>query len=77
MPDRPFQDPKTGAFIMAKPNLTMHGRRVGGPDNAQGTDFFMINDSGTYYLRTLQAARAWSARMVWSARIWSGGGSNP
>jgi hypothetical protein len=55
MPDRPFQDPQSGAFIMAKPNLTMHGRSVGSPDNAQGTHFFMINDSGTYYLRNLPA----------------------
>jgi len=51
MPDRPFQDPMTGKAIMAKPNLTMVGRTAGSPDNAQGTHFFMINDSGTYYLR--------------------------
>ncbi|HWZ59031.1 MAG TPA: hypothetical protein VNW46_08665 [Gemmatimonadaceae bacterium] len=55
MPDRPFQDPATGAFVMAKPNLTMHGRSAGSPDNAQGTHFFMIDDSGTYYLRNLPA----------------------
>jgi nitroreductase len=53
MPDRPFQDPKTGEAVMAKPYLTMAGRTAGSPDNAQGTHFFMINDAGTYYLRKL------------------------
>ena len=53
MPDRPFQDPQSGAVIMAKPNLTMDGRSAGSPDNAQGTHFFLINDSGTYFLRKL------------------------
>ena len=54
MPDRPFQDPRTGQPIMAKPNLAvMSGRTAGSPDNAQGTHFFMINDSGTYFLRKL------------------------
>ena len=53
MPDRPFSDPATGDPIMAKPNLAMRGRTAGSPDNAQGTHFFMINDSGTYFLRNL------------------------
>ena len=53
MPDRPFADPRTGEAIMSKPNLNMAGRTAGSPDNAQGTHFFMINDSGTYFLRTL------------------------
>jgi hypothetical protein len=53
MPDRPFQDPSTGAFVMAKPNLSMVGRTAGSPDNAQGTYFFMINDSGTYFLKRI------------------------
>ncbi|MEO3786358.1 hypothetical protein ABGB12_23790 [Actinocorallia sp. B10E7] len=56
MPDRPFQDPRDGKPIMAKPNLTMAGRTAGSPDNAQGTHFFMINDAGTYYLRKLPPA---------------------
>lgn len=57
MPDRPFQDPRSGQPIMAKPNLrVMSGRTAGSPDNAQGTSFFMINDSGTYFLRTLPPA---------------------
>ncbi|AQZ65854.1 unnamed protein product [[Actinomadura] parvosata subsp. kistnae] len=58
MPDRPFEDPRDGDPIMAKPNLTMAGRTAGSPDNAQGTHFFMINDTGTYYLRKLPPAAA-------------------
>src|SRR5215472_9065979 len=53
MPDRPFVDSATHRPIMAKPNLNMAGRVAGSPDNAQGTHFFLINDSGTYFLRTL------------------------
>lgn len=58
MPDRPFQDPASGQVIMAKPNVTMTGRTAGSPDNAQGTHFFLINDSGTYFLRRLPEAAA-------------------
>jgi hypothetical protein len=47
MPDRPFEDPKTSEAVMAKPYLTMLGRTAGSPDNAQGTHFFMLNDTGT------------------------------
>jgi hypothetical protein len=61
MPDRPFQDPTSGEAIMAKPNLTMEGRAAGSPDNAQGTHFFMINDSGTYFIRKLPLADGLSA----------------
>ncbi|MGB8021895.1 MAG: hypothetical protein WCF04_11755 [Candidatus Nanopelagicales bacterium] len=53
MPDRPFFDPRNHEPIMAKPNLNMAGRTAGSPDNAQGTHFLMINDTGTYYLRKL------------------------
>lgn len=53
MPDRPFYDPRTNKPIMAKPNVNMAGRTAGSPDNAQGTEFFMINDNGTYFLRKL------------------------
>jgi hypothetical protein len=56
MPDRPFYDPRNGQPIMAKPNVNMVGRTAGSPDNAQGTHFFMINDSGTYFLRKLPPA---------------------
>jgi hypothetical protein len=31
----------------------MAGRTAGSPDNAQGTHFFLINDTGTYFLRKL------------------------
>src|SRR5947207_11872895 len=57
MPDRPFADPRDHKPIMAKPNLNMAGRTAGSPDNAQGTHFFMINDSGTYFLRKLPPPR--------------------
>lgn len=53
MPDRPFNDPRNGSPIMAKPNINMAGRTAGSPDNAQGTHFFLIDDSGTYFLRNL------------------------
>ena len=53
MPDRPFADPRDHKPIMAKPNLNMVGRTAGSPDNAQGTHFIMINDTGTYFLRKL------------------------
>jgi hypothetical protein len=58
MPDRPFADPRDHKPIMAKPNLTMNGRTAGSPDNAQGTHFFLINDTGTYYLRKLPPPEA-------------------
>lgn len=58
MPDRPFSDAAGGDPIMAKPNLVMPGRTAGSPDNAQGTHFFMINDSGTYFLRQLPPSEA-------------------
>lgn len=56
MPDRPFEDPRDHKPIMAKPNLNMTARTAGSPDNAQATHFFMINDTGTYYLRKLPPA---------------------
>jgi hypothetical protein len=56
MPDRPFNDPRDHKPIMAKPNTNMAGRTAGSPDNAQGTHFFLINDAGTYFLRTLPPA---------------------
>lgn len=55
MPDRPFED-EQGRGVMGTPNLVMVGRSSGSPDNAQATHFFLINDSGTYFLR--QAADA-------------------
>lgn len=58
MPDRPLNDPRNGQPIMAKPNVNMPGRTAGSPDNAQGTHFFLINDSGTYFLRKLPPSDA-------------------
>lgn len=54
MPDRPLADPRNNDPIMAKPNLHMAGRTAGSPDNAQGTHFFLINDTGTYFLQRLE-----------------------
>ena len=62
MPDRPFADPRNGKPIMAKPNLNMAGRTAGSPDNAQGTHFFLINDTGTYFLRKLPPPEDGGAR---------------
>jgi hypothetical protein len=52
MPDRPFQDDQ-GNKILGTPNLNMIGRAAGSPDNAQATHFFLINDTGTYFLKRL------------------------
>src|SRR5262249_54437597 len=52
LPDRPFQSP-AGENILGTPNLNMFGRAAGSPDNAQATHFFLINDSGTYFLKRL------------------------
>ena len=68
MPDRPFFDDESGDPIMSKPNLVMEGRTAGSPDNAQGTHFFMINDSGTYFLRSLDplegGAEKWTPEVL-------------
>lgn len=58
MPDRPFESPDDGTKIMGTPNITMTGRAAGSPDNAQGTHFFLINDTGTYYLKRLDPTDA-------------------
>jgi hypothetical protein len=52
LPDRPFQS-DSGENILGTPNLNMIGRAAGSPDNAQATHFFLINDTGTYFLRRL------------------------
>jgi hypothetical protein len=52
MPDRPFED-DSGKPILGSPNLMMGGRAAGSPDNAQAAHFFLINDTGTYFLRRL------------------------
>jgi len=55
LPDRPFEDnaqpPKP---ILGTPNLSFTGRAAGSTDNSQPTSFFLINDSGTYFLRRLK-----------------------
>lgn len=50
LPDRPFQD-EEGKPILGAPNLSFIGRAAGSTDNAQATYFFLINDTGTYFLR--------------------------
>ena len=52
LPDRPFQSP-TGENILGTPNLNFPGRAAGSTDNCQATSFFMMNDSGTYFLKRL------------------------
>jgi hypothetical protein len=52
MPDRPFQD-TAGKPILGTPNVRMRGRTAGSADNAQNTHFFMMNDTGTFYLHHL------------------------
>jgi hypothetical protein len=52
LPDRPFESP-TGQKILGTPNLNFPGRAAGSTDNAQATHFFLINDTGVYYLKRL------------------------
>jgi len=51
MPDMPIQTPE-GRMLFGSPMLQVVGRAASSPDNAQPTHFFLINDSGTYLLRT-------------------------
>jgi hypothetical protein len=50
MPDMPFTS-EDGKPLVGSPMLEIKGRTASSPDNAQATHFFMINDSGTYFLR--------------------------
>lgn len=50
MPDGPFQTPD-GKPLLGTPLMELFGRTASSPDNAQGTHFFLINDSGTYLLK--------------------------
>src|SRR6202140_5367220 len=52
LPDRPFESP-TGEKILGTPNLNFPGRAAGSTDNCQATSFFMLNDTGTYFLKRL------------------------
>jgi hypothetical protein len=51
-PDRPFET-TTGEKILGTPNLNMPGRAAGSTDNCQATYFFLINDTGVYFLRRI------------------------
>lgn len=50
MPDMPFIA-EDGKPLVGSPMLEINGRTASSPDNAQATHFFMINDSGTYFLK--------------------------
>src|SRR5215212_10295188 len=49
--DMPFQTPE-GADIPLTLYLNVQGRAASSPDNVQTTHFFLINDEGTYFLKT-------------------------
>lgn len=50
MPDMPFTS-EDGKDLVGSPMLAINGRAASSPDNAQATHFFLINDSGTYFLK--------------------------
>jgi hypothetical protein len=50
MPDQPFTTP-SGEALVGSPMVEVSGRAASSPDNAQGTHFFLLNDSGTHFLR--------------------------
>ena len=52
LPDRPFESP-TGENILGTPNINFPGRAAGSTDNCQATHFFLINDTGVYFLKRL------------------------
>jgi len=51
IPDQPFKT-EQGKDLVGTPMLALAGRSASSPDNAQATHFFLINDSGTYLLKT-------------------------
>jgi hypothetical protein len=57
VPDRPFETVAKEP-ILGTPNLNMVGRAAGSTDNAQATYFFLLNDSGTYFLKRLPPTEA-------------------
>jgi len=57
MPDQPFLT-EGGEPLVGSPMVDVVGRAAGSPDNAQATHFFLINDSGTYFLRRPDGADA-------------------
>jgi hypothetical protein len=50
MPDLPLAT-TDGQPLDGSPMIELQGRSASSPDNAQGTHFFLINDSGTFLLR--------------------------
>jgi hypothetical protein len=50
MPDAPFETPDRQP-LLGSPMIEVTGRAASSPDNAQPSHFFLLNDSGTYYLR--------------------------
>src|SRR5262249_46799888 len=50
MPDDPTET-EDHKPLLGSPMLELAGRSASSPDNAQATYFFLINDSGTYFLR--------------------------
>jgi hypothetical protein len=50
MPDLPLASPD-GQPLDGSPMIELQGRSASSPDNAQGTNFFLINDSGTFLLK--------------------------
>ena len=50
MPDMPFENEK-GEDVLGSPMLKITGRTAGSPDNVQATHFFLLNDTGTYFLK--------------------------
>jgi hypothetical protein len=50
MPDMPFET-EGGKKLAGTPMLEVAGRSASSPDNAQATHFFLINDTGTFFLR--------------------------
>lgn len=50
MHDLPFQT-EQGVGVFGTPMLKGSGRAAGSPDNAQAAHFFLLNDSGTYFLK--------------------------
>ena len=50
MPDMPFKT-EQGKPLVGSPMLEIAGRTASSPDNAQAAHFFLINDSGTYFLK--------------------------
>ncbi|PTL85599.1 hypothetical protein [Vitiosangium sp. GDMCC 1.1324] len=57
LPDQPFLT-EDGKPLVGSPMVDVVGRTAGSPDNAQATHFFLINDSGTYFLSRPQGEDA-------------------